>query len=114
MKLTVFDLVATLLSIIVGDFGRSLFLRVMNPCWFWDLELTFPKYPDFKVAENILHLVNNQGILFFMSVLPILPIFDNKRVGNTEFYLITIYISKVPYFRNDLDGIIHGSRVTCD
>ena len=65
VKLTVFDLVATLLSIIVGDFGRSLFLRVMNPCWFWDLELTFPKYPDFKVAENILHLVNNQGILFF-------------------------------------------------
>ena len=63
VKLTVMDLCLTLWwSIIIGDFARSVFLRIMNPCWFWDLELTFPKYPDFKVAENILHLVNNQGM----------------------------------------------------
>ena len=62
VKLTVFDTVVTVISIIIGDFGRSLFLRIMNPCWFWDLESNFPKYPDFKVAENILHLVNNQGL----------------------------------------------------
>ena len=51
----------TIASILVGDFFRALFLRILNPCWFWDLESNFPKYPDFKVAENILHLVNNQG-----------------------------------------------------
>ena len=56
-----FDTMVTIASILVGDFFRALFLRILNPCWFWDLESNFPKYPDFKVAENILHLVNNQG-----------------------------------------------------
>ena len=32
------------------------FCRVMNMCWFWDLEKVFPGYPQFDVAENILHL----------------------------------------------------------
>ena len=62
VKLTVMDTLFTLVvSIFIGDFARSLMLRIFNPCWFWDLELNFPKYPDFKVAENILHLVNNQA-----------------------------------------------------
>ena len=64
VKLTVFDTVVTIATIFMGDFFRSIFLRIMNPCWFWDLESNFPKYPDFKVAENILHLVNNQGKVF--------------------------------------------------
>ena len=41
--------------------SRSLFVRIMNYCWFWDLERSFPGYPQFDVAENILHTVNNQG-----------------------------------------------------
>lgn len=74
VKLTVMDTVFTVMSIIVGDFGRSLVLRVLNPCWFWDLEAQFPKYPDFKVAENILHLVNNQGMIWMgLFMAPGLP-----------------------------------------
>ncbi|XP_037050808.1 uncharacterized protein LOC119084830 [Bradysia coprophila] len=61
VKLTVMDLVATVGSIIFVDFFRALFVRFFNKCWFWDLEKRFPKYGDFKIAENILHLVNNQG-----------------------------------------------------
>ena len=49
VKLTVMDTVFTLLGIFIGDFLRAVFLRVMNPCWFWDMEMGFPKYPDFKV-----------------------------------------------------------------
>ena len=64
-------------SIVIGEFGRSLFLRVLNPFWPWDLELKFPKYPDFKVAENVLHLVNNQGMVWMgLFMAPGLPIIN--------------------------------------
>ncbi len=55
VKLTVMDTVFTLGTIFIGDFLRSLFLRVLNPCWFWDMEKNFPKYPDFKVNSNVLY-----------------------------------------------------------
>lgn len=61
VKLTVMDLLFTVASSLSMEFFRGIFVRVMNRCWCWDLEKTFPQYADFKVAENILHLVNNQG-----------------------------------------------------
>lgn len=51
VKLTVMDTVFTLMTIFIGDFLRSIFLRFFNPCWFWDMEKKFPKYPDFKVMS---------------------------------------------------------------
>ena len=74
VKLTVLDTVFTIGTTFVGDFMRAFLLRVLNPCWFWDLEKKFPKYPDFKVAENILHLVNNQGMIWMgLFMAPGLP-----------------------------------------
>lgn len=64
VKLTVMDLILTVLYIIVIDFFRAVFVRYVNGCWCWDLEKRFPQYGDFKVAENILHLVNNQGMVW--------------------------------------------------
>ncbi|XP_017769171.1 PREDICTED: transmembrane channel-like protein 3 [Nicrophorus vespilloides] len=79
VKLTVMDLVLTVLSTLAIDFFRGIFVRYMNNCWCWDLEKKFPQYGDFKVAENILHLVNNQGMvwmgMFFSPGLVILNIF---------------------------------------
>ncbi|XP_052895307.1 transmembrane channel-like protein [Anopheles moucheti] len=77
-KLTVMDLLVTIVSTLVLDFLRALFVRFMNSCWCWDLEKKFPKYGDFKIAENILHLVNNQGMvwmgMFFSPGLAVLNI----------------------------------------
>ncbi|GAB6023369.1 hypothetical protein CHUAL_008165 [Chamberlinius hualienensis] len=64
VKLTVMDLIMTVISIIITDFIRALIVRVFNHCCCWDLEKQFPGYGDFKIAENILHLVNNQGMIW--------------------------------------------------
>ncbi|KAI4471992.1 transmembrane channel-related [Holotrichia oblita] len=64
VKLTVMDLFMTIVSTLAMDFFRGVFVRIMNNCWCWDLEKIFPQYGDFKVAENILHLVNNQGMVW--------------------------------------------------
>ncbi|XP_058829863.1 transmembrane channel-like protein [Topomyia yanbarensis] len=78
-KLTIMDLIVTILSTMILDFLRALFVRYMNNCWCWDLEKTYPQYGDFKIAENILHLVNNQGMvwmgMFFSPGLAVLNIF---------------------------------------
>lgn len=63
-KLTVMDLVMTILSVLTLDFFRAIFVRYMNSCWCWDLEKKFPQYGDFKIAENILYLINNQGMVW--------------------------------------------------
>jgi hypothetical protein len=49
VKLTIMDTVFMLITTFIGDFLRAAILRVLNPCWFWDMEKNFPKYPDFKV-----------------------------------------------------------------
>ncbi|XP_034232808.1 transmembrane channel-like protein 2 [Thrips palmi] len=76
VKMTVMDLVMTVGGTLFIDFFRAVFVRVMNNCWCWDLEKKFPQYGDFKIAENILHLVNNQGMvwmgMFFSPGLPLI------------------------------------------
>ncbi|XP_071635711.1 transmembrane channel-like protein isoform X2 [Temnothorax longispinosus] len=78
-KLTVMDLILTILATLCMDFFRAVFVRFMNNCWCWDLEKQFPQYGDFKIAENILHLVNNQGMvwmgMFFSPGLTALNLF---------------------------------------
>ncbi|XP_045784064.1 transmembrane channel-like protein isoform X2 [Maniola jurtina] len=79
VKLTMMDLVFVLLGTLFMDFFRALFVRYMNKCWCWDLEKKFPEYGDFKIAENILHLINNQGMvwmgMFFSPGLVVLNVF---------------------------------------
>lgn len=68
VKLTIMDFVFTFLSTFTGDFIRALIVRYCNDCTCicWDLEKRFPGYGDFKIAENILHLVNNQGMVWYV------------------------------------------------
>ncbi|XP_028968963.1 transmembrane channel-like protein 3 [Galendromus occidentalis] len=74
VKLTVMDLVMTIGTTVITDYIRAVFIRYLNNYWCWDMEVRWPGYGDFKIAENILHLVNNQGMvwmgMFFSPGLP--------------------------------------------
>lgn len=63
-KLTMFDLVTTVAVIYGSEFFRAVFIKLLNACWCWDLERTFPGYATFSLAENLLHLVYNQGMIW--------------------------------------------------
>lgn len=41
VKLTIMDLVMTVISTIITDFLRAVFVRYANQCWCWDLEKGF-------------------------------------------------------------------------
>lgn len=76
-KLTVFDMVVTIAMIYAAEFLRAVFIKLLNACWCWDLERNLPGYATFSLAENLLHLVYNQGMIWMGTLFsPGLPAFN--------------------------------------
>ena len=76
-KLTVFDMVTTVVVIYATEFMRAVAIRALNSCWCWDLERNFPGYATFSLAEHVLHLVYNQGMIWMGTLFsPGLAVFN--------------------------------------
>uniref|UniRef100_A0A8C1GRJ4 Transmembrane channel-like protein n=1 Tax=Cyprinus carpio TaxID=7962 RepID=A0A8C1GRJ4_CYPCA len=70
LKLSIIDMIFTVASILLIDFIRGLVVRYL-------------KYGEFKIAENVLHLIYNQGMIWMGAFFsPCLPAFNVlKLVG---------------------------------
>ncbi|CAI5454646.1 unnamed protein product [Caenorhabditis angaria] len=81
VKLVTMDLIFTIASILVIDFLRGLWIKYCSSWWCWDIETTFPEYGEFKVAENVLHIINNQGMIWLgLFFSPLLPAINNIKL----------------------------------
>ncbi|EFO24564.2 hypothetical protein LOAG_03921 [Loa loa] len=80
-KLVTMDLIITIASIFIIDFFRDLWIKYCNSWWCWNMETTFPEYGEFKVAENVLHIINNQGMVWLgLFFAPLLPALNNLKL----------------------------------
>ncbi|XP_062327993.1 transmembrane channel-like protein 3 [Osmerus eperlanus] len=81
LKLSIIDMIFTVASILLIDFIRGLVVRYLSDCCCWDLESKFPEYGEFKIAENVLHLIYNQGMIWMGAFFsPCLPAFNVMKL----------------------------------
>lgn len=70
VKLTVMDLVMTVVTTIGTDFFRAVFVRYANNCWCWDLEKGFVSTEPFTITQT---LQMNFPVLNLRNCMAILP-----------------------------------------
>lgn len=63
--------------IMIIDFLRDLWVRYCVLFWCWNLEEGFPGYGEFKISENVLHLIKDQTMVWLgkLTVKSLLKIF---------------------------------------
>lgn len=110
--------ILTVFSTLSMDFFRAVFVRYMNNCWCWDLEKQFPQYGDFKIAENILHLVYNQGMVWMgMFFSPGLTALNLLKLGILMYLrswaVLTCNVPHEVVFRASRSALRFIQRIIC-
>ncbi|KAK6766889.1 hypothetical protein RB195_026263 [Necator americanus] len=81
VKLVTMDLIVTIVSILVIDFLRGLWINVDSLFLSFTMSPFQPEYGEFKVAENVLHIINNQGMIWLgLFFAPLLPALNNIKL----------------------------------
>ncbi|ETN80296.1 TMC domain protein [Necator americanus] len=119
VKLVTMDLIVTIVSILVIDFLRGLWIKYCSAWWCWDIETTFPEYGEFKVAENVLHIINNQGMIWLgLFFAPLLPALNNIKLvikqflfANPTAMVATVHVTC--WIRDRLDKTVQKMWTIC-
>jgi urea transporter len=85
LKLTIIDLIVTVAAILIIDFIRAVVVRSCNWsfCCF-DMESGWLGYGEFKIAENVLALCNNQAVIWVIIIMNCINlIFASERFMTT-------------------------------
>ncbi|KAK3538713.1 hypothetical protein QTP86_014310, partial [Hemibagrus guttatus] len=74
VRMVISDTLTVFIVLLVNDFFRAVVIRLLNHCWCWDLEYTFPCYSFFDLSGNVLGLIFNQGMIWMGTLFaPCLP-----------------------------------------
>ncbi|KAG7318566.1 hypothetical protein KOW79_018321 [Hemibagrus wyckioides] len=86
VRMVISDTLTVFIVLLVNDFLRAVVIRLLNHCWCWDLEYTFPCYSFFDLSGNVLGLIFNQGMIWMGTLFaPCLPALNLLKLQSSMY-----------------------------